>query len=123
MGRLRTFAPGDRRMSAMGGKRTFSTLALPISIIALLFISASTSAGLPGPTIRELADALAQRSAKPVQATDVRRLSCVTFGADEPTEARCRWQQLVGGKWKRFSAYAAVDGQGWQLTDQPAPAR
>lgn len=89
--------------------------------IALFLLSVVAGGGFVGPTPQEFARAVGAFTSKPLNVTDVRRLSCKAFGADEPTEATCRWQQRVDGKWKRYSAYVAVDGHGWHLIDEPNP--
>jgi len=94
-----------------------------MSLIALLLLAAPVSSGSAGPTSRAFAKALAEHTGRQVNAADLRRLSCKSFGADEPTEAECRWQQRVRGKWKRYSTYVAVDGRGWHLIDEPNPER
>jgi hypothetical protein len=89
--------------------------------IALLLLSASAGPAFAGPTPQEFANALADFTGKHVKATDVRHLSCKGFGADEPTEADCSWQQRIGRNWKWYSTYVAVDGRGWHLIDEPNP--
>ena len=89
--------------------------------IGLFLLFASAGPSFVGPTPAEFASAVADFTGKPVKVADVRRLSCKGFGADEPTEAVCSWQQRIGGSWKRFSTYVAVDGRGWHLIDEPNP--
>ena len=88
-------------------------------LTALLLLSANPTFAAPTP--QEFANALAEFTGKAIKVTDVRRLSCEGFGADEPTEAECSWQQRIGRKWKRYSTYIAVDGHGWHLIDEPNP--
>ena len=90
-------------------------------LIALFLLSASAVTPFAAPTPQEFAIALADFTGKAVKITDVRRLSCKGFGPDEPTEAECSWQQRIGGKWKRYSSFLAVDGHGWHLIDEPNP--
>ena len=92
-------------------------------LAALLLFSASSSPAFADPTTQDFAKALAAFTSKPIKVSDVRRLSCKGFGSDEPTEAECRWQQWNGKKWKRYSTYVAVDGDGWQLIDEPNQKR
>jgi len=94
-----------------------------MSLIALLLLSASAGSGSTGPTSQAFAKALAEHTGRQVNAAHLRRLHCKGFGADEPTEAECRWQQRVGGHWKGYSTYVAVDGRGWHLIDEPNPIR
>ena len=89
-----------------------------MTVVALSLLFASGTAP-PGPTPQEFAKVLAEHTGAHVKATDLRHLSCKDFGADEPTEASCRWQQRVGRKWKRYSVYVAADGSGWHLIDEP----
>lgn len=83
----------------------------------------STAAGSAVPTVHEFAKALADHAGSQVDVSDLRRLSCNGFGADEPTEAECSWQQRVGRQWRRYSTYVAVDGTGWHLIDEPKQKR
>lgn len=92
-----------------------------MTLIALFLLSAGS--GLAGPTTQEFANALAEHTGAHVKVTDVRHLSCKGFGADEPTEANCGWQQRSGKNWKRYSTNVAVDGRGWHLIDEPNPGR
>jgi hypothetical protein len=89
--------------------------------IALLWLSAVGPHAFGGPSPTEFANALADFSGKQVTVADVRHLSCRGFGADEPTEAECSWQQRIGKSWKPYSTYIAVDGRGWHLIDEPNP--
>jgi hypothetical protein len=91
--------------------------------IALLLLVALSGSSFVGPASTEFASALADFTGKSVKPTDLRHLSCKGFGADEPTEAACSWQQRVGGSWKGFSTYVAVGGRGWHLIDEPGPER
>ena len=86
-----------------------------MGVFALILLAGSAGAALEGPTPAEFAKALSEH----VEADDLHRLSCKGFGADEPTEAECRWLQRVRGKWKRYSTYVAVDERGWHLIDEP----
>jgi hypothetical protein len=88
-------------------------------LVALFIMSASPEPAFKGPTPKDFADAVAAFTGKAVKVTNVRHLSCGGFGADEPTEAECSWQQRIGSKWKRYSTYVAVDGDGWHLIDAP----
>jgi hypothetical protein len=88
-----------------------------MSLTALLLLSAT--AGSESPTVKEFAKALADHTGGHVNATDLRRVSCNGFGTDEPTEAKCTWQQRVGSRWQWYSTYVAVDGRGWHLIDEP----
>ena len=88
-------------------------------LIGLLMLSASPEPAFKWPTPKEFADAVAAFTGKGVRETNVRRVSCDSMGEDEPTEAECNWQQRIGGKWKRYSTYVAIDGHGWQLIDAP----
>jgi hypothetical protein len=90
---------------------------------ALFLLSALAGPSFVGPSPAEFASALAAFTGKPVKAANVRHLSCKGFGADEPTEADCSWQQRVGTNWKGFSTYVAVDARGWHLIDEPNPKR
>ena len=94
-----------------------------MSLIALLLLFAPAGAGSAAPTSQEFVVALAEHTGAHVNAADLRRLSCTGFGAEELTEAECRWQQRVGGKWKRYSTYVGVDRRGWHLIDQPKQER
>jgi hypothetical protein len=71
--------------------------------------------------MQEFVKALAEHTGQQVKVADLRHLSCKSFGADEPTEAECSWQQRTGSTWKRFSTYVAVDGRGWHPIDEPNP--
>ena len=88
---------------------------------AALFLTALAAGGFAGPTAAEFASAVGNFTGKPVKVANVRLLSCKGFGADEPTEAACSWQQRRNGKWKRYSTFVAVDGRGWHLIDEPNP--
>ena len=90
-------------------------------LIAAFLLAATADNSFVGPTAREFAKALAAYTGKPVNVKNVRRLSCEGFGEDEPTEAVCNWRQRIGGSWKRYSTYVAVDGRGWHLIDEPNP--
>lgn len=92
-------------------------------LAALILLSTSASPAIAGPTRQEFASALANFTRNPVRVRDIRRLSCEGFGSDEPTEAECRWQQRHGKKWKKYSTYVAVDGNGWQIIDEPNQQR
>lgn len=92
-------------------------------VLALLLLVGNAAAGLPGPTPAEFAKALSEHTGQTVDAADLRRLSCKNFGADEPTEAKCRWHQRIGTKWKRYSTYVAIDARGWHLIDEPYAER
>ena len=92
-------------------------------VLALLLLVANAVAGLPGPTPAEFAKALSEHTGRNVNAADLRRLCCKDVGADEPTEAKCRWQQRVGVKWRKFSTYVAIDARGWHLIDEPYAER
>jgi hypothetical protein len=92
-----------------------------LHLLGLLLLSGANT-GVVGPSRVEFAKALAEFTRNPVNASDVRRLSCRGFG-EEPTEAACRWEQRNGGDWKRFSTYVAAEGQGWVLIDSPSPIR
>lgn len=72
-----------------------------------------------GPSPAELAKALGEFTGKPVNAFDVRGLSCEGI-EEEPTEALCKWDQRKGNEWMQFSTYVAVDGRGWHLIDEPS---
>lgn len=89
--------------------------------IALFLLFASGGPAFVAPTPLEFASALTAFTGRPVALTDIRRVSCKSFGADEPTEAKCSWQQRTGRSWKRYSTYLAVDAQGWHLIDEPYP--
>jgi hypothetical protein len=89
--------------------------------ITILLLSAVAPQAFAGPSPAEFANALADFSGNRVTVRDVRRLSCTGFGADEPTEAECSWQQHIGKNWKPYSSYVAVDGGGWHLIDEPSP--
>jgi hypothetical protein len=89
-----------------------------MSLIALLLLSAAANS--TGPTVHEFAKALANHTGRHVDASDLRRLSCKGFGADEPTEAECSWQQRVGRRWRWYSTYVAADGISWHLIDEPS---
>lgn len=91
--------------------------------ITLFLLSVLGGPAFVGPTPSEFASALADFTGKRVTVTNLRRLSCLGFGADEPTEAECSWQQRIGRRWKRYSTYVAVDGRGWHLIDEPNPKR
>ena len=90
-----------------------------MTLVALLLLAVSS--GFAGPTQKEFASALSNFTGKHVNVGDLRHLSCKGFGADEPTEADCSWEQRSGGHWKRYSTYVAVDGRGWHLIDEPSP--
>ncbi|MXP30149.1 hypothetical protein GRI58_15170 [Porphyrobacter algicida] len=90
-----------------------------MGIFALFLLAGSAGAASEGPTPAEFAKALSEHVGVHVEADDLHRLSCKGFGADEPTEAECRWLQRVRGKWKRYSTYVAVDDRGWHLIDEP----
>jgi len=87
-----------------------------------LMLLSGAHARFAGPTRAEFAKALAEFTRKPINAVDVRRLSCRGF-EEEPTEAACEWEQKSGKEWLRFSTYVAVDGSGWLLIDAPTPMR
>lgn len=92
-------------------------------VLALLLLVGKAAAGLPGPSLAEFAKALSEHTGQNVKAADLRRLSCQDFGSDEPTEAKCRWQQRIGTRWKRCSTYLAIDARGWHLIDEPYTER
>ena len=99
-----------------------------MTFISLFLLSTSAPAVFAAPSPQEFARAIGAFTDKHVKVADVRRLSCKAFGADEPTEAECRWQQRTGSKrtkskWKSYSTYVAVDRSGWHLIDQPSPKR
>jgi hypothetical protein len=90
---------------------------------APFFLSLVAGPALAGPSSAEFASALSDFTGNRVTLTDVRRLSCMGLGYDEPTEAQCNWQQRIGSSWKSYSTYVAVDGRGWHLIDEPNPKR
>ena len=88
-------------------------------MISLVLLAASVANAAPtSPSPIEFVKALAEFTGKPVAIGDIRRISCRGI-EQEPTEAECTWQQKSGKKWMRFSAYIAVDGDGWHLIDDP----
>jgi hypothetical protein len=92
-------------------------------LVALLLLSGVGGHALAGPTTAELASALTDFTNTRVTVANVRGLSCKVFGTDEPTEAVCSWQQRIGGRWRRYSAYVVVQDRRWDLVDEPTPRR
>jgi hypothetical protein len=92
------------------------------SILFPLLAFAAASGAWQLPTSAKLAKAIEAFTGKPVAVAEVRRVSCVAI-EEEPTEAVCKWQQRIGKRWQRYSTYAATDGRGWHLIDEPGPSR
>jgi hypothetical protein len=91
---------------------------MPHAFLCAVALGAAGASSMdPSPT--DLASALCEFTGKPVDARDIRGVSCKGI-EEEPTEAACRWEQRKGNDWLQFSTYVAVDGDGWHLLDAPS---
>lgn len=96
-----------------------------MKLIGLAMLAAVAAGDAPvscAPTHAELAKALASFTGKPVDGADLRQITCTDF-KEEPTEYACHWQQEDGKGWRKYSAYLAIDGRDWILTDGPKLSR